>query len=34
MKKIIVEKIPDPVAEEEKEYPPLIQARPQTAASM
>ena len=33
VKKIIVVKTPDPVAEEEKEYPHLIQARPQTAAS-
>ena len=33
MKKIIMEKIPDPVAQEENDYPALIQARPQTAAS-
>jgi hypothetical protein len=31
MMKIIVE-IPDPVSEEEKDYPPLIYARPQRAS--
>ena len=33
MKKIIIEKTPNPEQEEEKEYPHLIQPRPQTAAS-